>query len=289
MASIFDIFGGGSSLGDALGGMLGGGSPRGNSLGGLLGGGSQLGNSLGGLLGGSVGDVLNSLSSKARSAQDTFDSNITQKGGLGSLLGAGALGALLGNMAGGSLVKNAALLGAGAVALNFYKKWAESKQANNQKPSPDYGSERQSSPAAGAQAATNAALPQIDGQTLELITRAMVYAAKSDGKIDNSERECMTSILSSMLPGQNVNTLIQKVEKEEVDPGRIVEAVRSNEQGEDIYRLSSSVIAIDQFMERAYMDALAKALGISASDQKSIEDEAQYVHQQLVDSLQRGG
>ena len=38
-----------------------------------------------------------------------------------AVLGAGALGALLGNVAGGNLLKNAALLGAGAVALNFIK------------------------------------------------------------------------------------------------------------------------------------------------------------------------
>lgn len=267
MASIFDIFGGGgSSLGDALGGMLGGNNP--------------LGNSLGGLLGGSVGEVLNSLSTKARTAQDTFDNQITQKGGLGGLLGAGALGALLGNVAGGSVLKNAALLGAGAVALNFYKKWAEGKKGLSEDKAPvtvNYQSQM-----ANAQGA----LPEIDSRTVELITRAMVYAAKSDGNIDPKERECMVSILSSMLPGQNVTAIIKKIENEQVDPGKIVQTVRSPEQGEDIYRLSSSVITVDQFMERAYMDALAKALGINENDKKSIEKEAQEVHQQLANSFQ---
>lgn len=263
MASIFDIFGGGSSsLGDALGGMLGGNNP------------------LGGLLGGSVGDVLNSLSTKARSAQDNFDTQITQKGGLGGLLGAGALGALLGNMAGGSLLKNAALLGAGAVALNFYKKWAEGKQgASDDRDAINANYQSQIGDSQGA-------LPEIDGRTVELITRAMVYAAKSDGNIDQKERECMVSILSNMLPGQNVVSIIKKIENEQVDPGKIVQAVRSPEQGEDIYRLSSSVITVDQFMERAYLDALAKALGINENDKKSIEKEAQAVHQQLANSLQ---
>ena len=87
-------------------------------LGGVMSGGSRGGSSLGSSLGGTFGSILDTLSSQAKSAQDTFNNNITQKGGLGSMLGAGALGALLGNVAGGNLLKNAALLGAGAVALD---------------------------------------------------------------------------------------------------------------------------------------------------------------------------
>lgn len=268
MASIFDILG--SALSGGRSGNTGG--PLGN-LGGAL-----------GNLGGTIGSVLESLSTQAKSAQSTFNNNITQKGGLGSMLGAGALGALLGNVAGGNLLKNAALLGAGAVALNFYKKWAEGQkqpqQANSQQQS---GSQTVSNYNSQS---SSAALPQVDQQTLELVTRAMVYAAKSDGNIDADERECVDAILANMLPGQNVAHIVEKVEKEPVDPGKISAVVRSKEQGEDVYRLSCSVINIDQYMERAYLDALAKSLDISDAEKNNIENEAMASREKLLAAIQ---
>lgn len=262
MASIFDI------LGDVVSGGL------------------KNSGSLGSSLGGTFGNILDSLSTQAKSAQNTFNNNITQKGGLGSMLGAGALGALLGNVAGGNLLKNAALLGAGAVALNFYKKWAagklqqqqgSSQQANYQAQVPQQNNSFQQTPVSQ--------LPRLDQPTVELITRAMVYAAKSDGNIDNQEREAMEAILSNMLPGENSEAMIEQIEKEQIDPGRIASAVKSKEQGEDVFRLSCSVINIDQFMERAYMDALAKALGINEGEKEGIEKEAMAARQQLMKAV----
>ena len=71
----------------------------------------------------SLFDILNSpelkstLGSFADKAKNTA-SDITSKapGGLGGLLGAGALGALLGSFVSKSVLKDAALVGAGAVA-----------------------------------------------------------------------------------------------------------------------------------------------------------------------------
>lgn len=248
-------------------------------LGEVVGGGSRGGSSLGSSLGGTFGSILDTLSTRAKSAQDTFNNNITQKGGLGSMLGAGALGALLGNVAGGNLLKNAALLGAGAVALNFYKKWAAGKQQANAPRQTNYQTPVPPQTQASAGAST---LPRLDQPTVELITRAMVYAAKSDGNIDSEERECMEAILANMLPGENSEAMIEKIETEPVDPGKIAESVRSAEQGEDVYRLSCSVINIDQFMERAYMDALARSLGINDGEKNNIEKEARTARAQLM-------
>lgn len=266
--SIFDILGGGG-----LGGIL-------NSLGGQLGSGQNPfggSSSQGGGLGGSIGNVLNSLGGQVRSAQNTFNDNITSKGGLGSMLGAGALGALLGNMAGGSLLKNAALLGAGAVALNFYKKWAQGKQEqqSGHVDNPAISQQQQSANASSE-------LPRLDQPTMELISRSMIYAAKSDGHIDDKERDCMETILANMIPGVNADALIRKIEVEPVDPGKIASQVRSPEQGEDVYRLSCSVIDIDQFMERNYLDALAKSLGIGEAEKSGIEAEASELRQQIM-------
>lgn len=213
-----------------------------------------------------IGDILSSLSGQARNAQNNFNKNITSEGGLGSLLGAGALGALLGNVAGGSLLKNAALLGAGAVALNFYKKWAQG----------------QSGPAQAEAATGSASVPQLDQGTMDLIARSMIYAARSDGSIDAEERGVMDNILANMAPGMNFRPVLKKMESETIDPAKIAAGVRSPEQAEDIFRLSCSVINPDQFMEKAYLDALAKALRISDGEKNQIEREAADLRRQIV-------
>lgn len=214
---------------------------------------------------GGIGSILDSLSGQARNAQDKFNRNITSEGGLGSLLGAGALGALLGNVAGGSLLKNAALLGAGAVALNFYKKWAQGQEGQPQQ-----------------QGAVSSNVPQLDQGTMNLIARSMIYAARSDGTIDAEERGVMNSILTNMAPGLNMQPVLRQMESEQVDPSKIAQGVRSPEQAEDIFRLSCSVINPDQFMEKAYLDALAKALRINDGEKNQIEREAADLRRQIV-------
>ncbi len=144
--------------------------------------------------------ILDTLSSQAKSAQDTFNNNITQKGGLGSMLGAGALGALLGNVAGGNLLKKCGLAWRWRCGSQFYKKWAAGKQQDNASQQANYQLRFPIKNQASAQAST---LPRLDQPTVELITRAMVYAAKSDGNIDPKERGCMEAILANMLPGEN--------------------------------------------------------------------------------------
>lgn len=72
-----------------------------------------------------LGSALGTLTEKAKSTASTLGREAP--GGVGGLLGAGALGALLGTMLSKDVVKNAALVGAGAVAWNFYQKWSQNK------------------------------------------------------------------------------------------------------------------------------------------------------------------
>ena len=77
------------------------------------------------LNGAGLGSTLGSLADKAKSTASDLGKNAP--GGLGGLLGAGALGALLGTVLSKDVLKNAALVGAGAVAWNFYQKWSQNK------------------------------------------------------------------------------------------------------------------------------------------------------------------
>lgn len=211
------------------------------------------------LKGGALGEVIQSIASQA----GTTASNVTRAtpGGVGGLVGAGILGALLGRNLSGSVVQNAALLGAGAVAWNFYQKWAAGKKAaadNN---------------CAQPQAQTQDSPMQMDA-TSTLVIRAMVYASRADGKIDATERSRMNSIITSMMPGHDVDSIIANFEKETISPDVLAREVTTPEQGEDLYRLSCMVIDIDHFMERGYLDALGKSLGLAAPRMAELEQEA---------------
>ncbi|MDE5879149.1 MAG: DUF533 domain-containing protein, partial [Desulfovibrio sp.] len=54
----------------------------------------------------------------------------------------------------------------------------------------------------------------------------------------------------------------------------------------DVYRLSCSVIDIDHFMERGYLDALAQSLGISNSRKGQLEAEASQARAALRNAVQ---
>lgn len=226
---------------------------------------------------GSLGSALESLSNKARSATSNLNIGDTLKnpGDMGKMFGAGALGALLGNVASGSLLKNAALLGAGAVAWNFYRKWAQGQANSSQQQEPGMGGPGFPGSAGPASYRNEQALPPSnDDATGRLIARAMVYAARADGQIDPEEKKRINAVMTNILPVANMGQFIDQAIQEPLDPQKVAADVKSPEQAEDVYRLSCSVIDIDHFMEQSYLAALAQSLGLSSSEQANLQHEA---------------
>lgn len=228
--------------------------------------------------------ALDMLGSKAKGAFN--DARENAPGGLPGLFGAGALGAVLGNMMSGNAVKGVALAGLGAVAYNFYKKWAMDQEAQAQEASGPAYAPRPELPGQTARAKNQfgpgfgSAGTGID-PTVQLIARAMNYAARADGNIDAVEQQRMREVLKSVLPGQNVETVIESVSSEPIDPAKIAEKAVTAEQAEDLYRLSCMTIDADQFMEKSYLDALAQAMGISPRRKGELENEAAMAKKQL--------
>ena len=209
----------------------------------------------------SLFDILNSpelkstigtFADKAKSAASDVTSQAP--GGLGGLLGAGALGALIGGFVSKSVLKDAALVGAGAVAWNFYQKWSQGREQG------------QNGQAGGAM----------------LMLRAMVYTARADGHIDATEQGRILRLVEQMFPGQNMTSVMNSLMTEPIDPSRLAAEVRSPEQGEDLYRLSCLIVDVDHFMEKSYLDGLAQALHLSSERKLCLEQEVAGVRQQLL-------
>lgn len=215
---------------------------------------------------GGLGSALGTLTEKARSAASTLGKEAP--GGVGGLLGAGALGALLGAVLSKDAVKNAALVGAGAVAWNFYQKWSQDKGQTVASPSPV------------AEAPVPAAVVQADS-TAMLLLEAMVFAARADGHIDAAERDRIEQAVRHLFPGQNVDDLLGGLLGASLNPASLAARVQSPEQGEDVYRLSCLIVDIDHFMERGYLDGLAQALHISAARKEELEREADQARKHL--------
>lgn len=212
-----------------------------------------------------IGESLGSLMDTAK--KQTAGLSKATPGGVGGLLGAGALGALLGAFMSKGALQNVALVGAGAVAWNFYQKWSQGRKG--------------AQPAASVAVQSTALAPAELDPTARLLLRAMVFAARADGHIDATEQERISQVVAQMLPGQDANALLGRLMNDPIDPGLLASEIQSAEQGEDLFRLSCMIVDIDHFMERSYLDALATVLHITESRKAELEAEANQVKAQL--------
>ena len=211
--------------------------------------------------------TLGTLAGKAKSAASGMAGQAP--GGMGGLLGAGALGALIGSFVSKSILKDAALVGAGAVAWNFYQKWSQSRAEQNA-----------TSTVPSAAAGTSVSVTP--DATAMLMLRAMVYTARADGHIDAAEQNRILKLVGQIFPGQDMTSVMNSLMTEPIDPSRLAAEVSSQEQGDDLYRLSCLIVDVDHFMERSYLDGLARALNLSDERKISLEQEVSGVKQQLL-------
>lgn len=254
----------------------------------------------------SIFDILNTVRSSSPAQERMHrmnDLNIPEKmnkPGVGTALGAVGLAGLLGAILPKGAVKSAALMGVGAAAFNFYQKWSQKKQQDqawqsqqSQRPELDsgqfagqpcgqaqYGRQAQPAQQAGWQAGAHqfgdgpGSSSTAPDSTAELMLRAMIYAARADGHIDEREETRITKLAEQFMPGQNIHRQVACIIEEPLNLEALNTPGASIEQKEDVYRLSCLVITVDHFMERSYIDALAKGLGISEQRQKELETEA---------------
>jgi uncharacterized membrane protein YebE (DUF533 family) len=222
-----------------LQGMLGGlGGAAGNQ-------GMDMGSLLGGLLGGAggMGGV----------------SGIAGIGGQ-NLLG-GLVGALMGS---GRRSSSSALLLQGGAALAALA-WGKYKDMMK-----DAGSKPGASLASGIARTSSGASG--DGRA-ERAIRALVFAAKADGHIDDEERRNIDAALRKISAGPEAERLVREAIEQPLDPALVARGVSSHDEALQLYVLSRSVIDVDQFMEINYLDALARALDIPDNVRAGIESD----------------
>mgnify|MGYP005981385465 CR=1 FL=1 len=202
-----------------------------------------------------------------------------QEQGLSKLLVPGALGGLAGLLVASKssrklLTKyggSALLVGGGAVAGSVL--WNKYKQRMSEA-QPSQQQAQQAQPALANQASP------LD-ERAERLVLALVFAAKSDGHIDDQERQVIEQQLQEAGIEQEGRALVQRAIEQPLDPQRLARGVRNEEEALELYFLSCAAIDIDHFMERSYLNALGDALQIPQDVRDGIEQDIQTQKRQL--------
>jgi uncharacterized membrane protein YebE (DUF533 family) len=255
LEDLLGSLGGGATSSGAQGGGLG------DLLGQLTGGGQTgRGQTGGAAQGGALGDLLGQLTGGGQSGQT---GRTTQGGGgLGDLLGqltgggqtgqttqgGGGLGDLLGKLTGGGQKAGGGGLGdlLGAVL-------------------------------GGTAGGALASQPSETHQDLAatLILRAMIQAAKSDGKFDDAERQKLMEHAAEA--SDEERALIQSEFKRDFTPEELAGQVPEGMEAQ-IYLMSILAIDLDNRTEAAYLDRLAKGLSLAPQVVNQLHDKAGAAH-----------
>ena len=121
----------------------------------------------------------------------------------------------------------------------------------------------------------------LDLRTERLIL-ALVFAAKSDGHIDDKERLAIEQQLREAGVEEKGRALVAQAIEQPLDPQRLAQGVKNEEEALELYFLSCAAIDIDHFMERSYLNALGDALKIPQDVREGIEQDIQQQKQTLV-------
>jgi uncharacterized membrane protein YebE (DUF533 family) len=163
-----------------------------------------------------------------------------QIGGAGALLGAVFGGGLKGAVQGGAL----AVLGSLA-----YKAYASSRAGQDISAPPPPPSE-----------------PQIAAMTApdteKLVLRAMIAAARADGRIDGAEMDRIVSRMSADGVTAEDKAFVEAELANPVTPEALAAGVTSPEVATEVYLASLLAIDVDHAAEFAYLRRLATALGL---------------------------
>lgn len=216
-------------------------------------------------------DMLQNKSGGQRKQED--------KGALGGLLGGSGLGSLLGGAGGGALAAGAmglllgnkkarkfggkaltygGLAALGVIAYKAYGNW-QAQQANAPKGEP--------------QTIDRLPAAQVE-QHSQAILKALVAAAKADGHVDERERTLIEGEFTKLDNDRELQGWLHAELNKPLDPADVARAASTPEMAAEMYIASVMLVDEENFMEKAYLDELARQLklepGLKAELEKQV-------------------
>lgn len=179
------------------------------------------------------------------------------------LAGGGALSMLFGSKRrrgmGGKALKYGAIAKVGMLAWNAWQ---------------DHKSSRQ-----GADTAEEGQpFEQLQGEAQDTrgleILQAMIMAARADGHIDEAERAQLADQIEAMGADDELKAWVDRQFKAPLDAAILARQVDSPQAAREMYLVSVAMTDDQNPMERAWLDQLAKALGLDAGLVAQLEHQA---------------
>ena len=187
----------------------------------------------------------------------------------GGALAAGAMGLLLGNKSarkiGGKALTYGGLAALGVLAYKAYGNW----QANQ-----GQGASQQTEP----QTVDRVPPAQVE-QHSEAILRALVAAAKADGHVDANERQLIEGEFTRLTGDTDLQQWLHVELNKPLDPTDVARSARTPEIAAEMYLASVMMVDEEHFMERAYLDELAKQLKIEPGLKQELENQVRQSQQ----------
>ena len=178
--------------------------------------------------------------------------------GAGALAG-GALGLLLGSKRarkfGGKALKIGSVAALGALAYKAYGNWQAQQAQQTSQPRPGATPPVQEPP----RTVNLLPAPEVEQHSRAML-KSMLAAAKADGHLDERERGLVEAELSRLQADPAWRRWVDDELRRPLDPAEVAQAAATPEMAAEMY-LASLLVADDtSFMERAYLDELARQL-----------------------------
>lgn len=184
-------------------------------------------------------------------------------GGGGRSLATGAIGLLLGGKLarkmGGKALGYGGMAALGVIAYKAFSNW----QRQNMASSPQ------------GQPRTLDRLPDQEAEShSRAVLRALIGAAKADGHIDDRERRLLHDEIAKLTDDQEVRDWFDAELNKPLDPSEIARSADTPEMAAEMYLASLLMIDEQNFMERSYLEELARQMNIEPSLRAELEKQA---------------
>lgn len=216
-------------------------------------------NSVGGL-----GDLLSGNSGglgKVLSGASAGGLGNVLSGAGGGALAASAMGLLLGNRKarklGGKAVTYGGLAALGVLAYKAYSNWQ---------------AQQSGTPQAAPQTVDRVPAAQVEEHS-QGILRALVAAAKADGHVDARERQLIEAELAKLTGDAELQHWLEAELNKPLDPVEVAAAAKTPEMAAEMYLASVLMVDEEHFMERAYLDELARRLALDPQLKTELESQ----------------
>lgn len=193
-------------------------------------------------------------------------------GGGGTTAGGGGLGGLLGGLlgGGGSSVGGysqgrsaggtnyAALASLGMMAFQAYQRWQRSQAA---------------APQQAVRTVDQLSGPEAEDHS-HAILRALIAAAKADGRIDKQEEQLIYAEIKRHTNDPQLQQWLDAEVSQPLDAAQVAQSARDPAMAAEMYLASVMLVDDQQEAERAYLDELASALQLDPTLQLHLEQQA---------------